>query len=121
MEKVDIDFIFGASWPENGELLVKYLTAPDPDTLLQSSAIPAGYIARIQFRPHPNSTEVLLELLPDIDYVAGTFPWRLDAAQTAALPSLSHWGLQLESPDGLTVVPLAGGRVNGHLKAVRRP
>jgi hypothetical protein len=114
----DIDLVLGASWPERGPLHVTYLV---PGTPSPAPGIPAGYLARAQWRQHPNSSLVLLELLPVIDYAAGSFDLSLTSEQTPLLGTLSHWGLQLESPDGLVQVPLAEGRTNGALKTVRRP
>lgn len=114
MIRYDVDFVIGASWPERGPLLVSYLLADGT-----TSGIPDGYLARAQWRPHPNSTVLLLEQTPSIDYDAGSFEIFLESQDTAGLGSLSHWGLQLESPDGSVKVPLAQGQFNGSLNTVR--
>lgn len=114
MIRYDVDFVIGASWPERGPLLVSYLLSDGA-----TSGIPAGYLARAQWRPHPNSTTLLLEKTPSIDYDAGSFEIFLEAEDTAGLGSLSRWGLQLESPDGHVKVPLAKGEWNGSLNTVR--
>jgi hypothetical protein len=116
--KHDIDLVLGASWPERGALHVTYLVPGTPNPV---PGIPAGYIARAQWRSHQNSSVVLMELLPAIDYMTGSFDLSLDATQTPLLGTLSHWGLQLESPDGKIQIPLAEGRCNGAGKTVRRP
>ena len=121
MLKYDVEFTLGSSWPERGALVVSYLLSPDPVTGVQAPGIPAGYIARVQWRSHPNSTTTLLELLPTVDYSKGSFSLSLDSTQTTPLGSLSHWGAQLESPDGLIQVPLWEGKVTGNGKTVRRP
>ena len=113
MIRYDQDFVLGASWPEQGPLAISYKTAAG------ASAIPTGYIARAQWRPHPNSTTLLLEKLPTVNTSAGTFSLLLTSEDTLLLGSLSHWGLQLESPDGMIVVPLVEGRFNGSVNVVR--
>jgi hypothetical protein len=118
--KYDADVVLGASWPEGGPMTVSYLLPPD-NLGVRAPGIPAGYLARVQWRTHPNASTVLLEQLPTVDYLTGSFQISLTAEQTPLLGTLSHWGAQLESPDGLIQVPLFEGKVTGSGKTVRRP
>lgn len=104
---LDLDLVAGSSWA----MLCKYLLPPD-DLGVRAPGIPAGWVARAQFRNHPNQATPLITLEPTVDYGEGSFTLELTVAQTRTLPSLGYWALAIEAPDDSDGVELVRGRVN---------
>jgi hypothetical protein len=103
----DLDLTAGSRWT----LLCRYLLPPD-ELGVRAPGIPAGWVARAQFRNHPNQATPLITLEPVVDYGAGEFTLELTAAQTRTLPSLGYWAVAIEAPDDSDGIELARGKVN---------
>lgn len=110
----DLDLVAGSRW----SMVVRCLLPPD-ELGVQNPGIPAGWIARAQFRNHPNQATPLITLTPTVDYDAGEFALELTGAQTRTLPSLGFWAVAIEAGDDSDGIELARGRVNVALEGVR--
>lgn len=110
----DLELESGSTW----SMLCRYVYPADINGV-QAPAIPQDWVVTAQFRPHANSTALLAELVPDVDYEAGEFTLELTAAQTESFPGVGAWGVELAHPDGEPVHRLVQGKFSTSLQVVR--
>jgi hypothetical protein len=109
-----MEMIAGTSWSK----LLRYLTAPDVNGV-QTSAIPANWTCKAQFRAHQNAAAVLIEIEPDPDSLTGEILLELTPAQTRTLPSVGFYAVEIYGPDPLLdAVEVVRGRFSVELEGV---